>query len=467
MNCPECGVYLSFHNRRCDKCNADLTSYRRLWSISNQYYNDGLNKAKVRDLSGAIQALKISLQMDKTNTNARNLLGLVYYEMGETVNALSEWVLSKNYQEHDNMADYYMNKIQDNPNKLHNTNQIIKKYNYALSQAKGGNLDVALLQLKKVVVAQPNYVAAQQLLALVYMHSGDNNRAVKCLRKAQKIDLNNTRTLYYLSELGVNIHSTKVEKEVSKKIEPKGKALEKAEDPKFFSAEPELRDGKISKWSLVHILIGVIVGVLAVFFLVVPTIEKSIASKYNSEMVAMAEEQMGMSSNIQTLVNDKKDLEKTISNLKAKIKRIKAEAVDESLYDNLFKGISLYCQGEEEAAAEILVKLDISVLDSKSAKSLYGEIKAEIFPEMSEKKYKEATSYYNVGNYEESKAVLELALKYDESNTDAMYYLGRTYQRLENEKLAKKWYKKIINEYPSDYRVGEATRRLEEMEIEE
>ena len=113
MNCPECGVYLSFHNRRCDKCNADLTSYRRLWSISNQYYNDGLNKAKVRDLSGAIQALKISLQMDKTNTNARNLLGLVYYEMGETVNALSEWVLSKNYQEHDNMADYYMNKMRD------------------------------------------------------------------------------------------------------------------------------------------------------------------------------------------------------------------------------------------------------------------------------------------------------------------------------------------------------------------
>lgn len=33
------------------------------------------------------------------NTNARNLLGLVYFEMGESVKALSEWVISKSLQE--------------------------------------------------------------------------------------------------------------------------------------------------------------------------------------------------------------------------------------------------------------------------------------------------------------------------------------------------------------------------------
>ena len=50
----------------------------------------------MRDLSGAIETLKVSLMINKYNINARNLLGLIYCEMGEVVEALSQWVMSKN-----------------------------------------------------------------------------------------------------------------------------------------------------------------------------------------------------------------------------------------------------------------------------------------------------------------------------------------------------------------------------------
>ena len=52
---------------------------------SNEYYNDALAKASVRDLSGAIESLKTSLKFNKLNIDARNLLGLIYFEMGEVV----------------------------------------------------------------------------------------------------------------------------------------------------------------------------------------------------------------------------------------------------------------------------------------------------------------------------------------------------------------------------------------------
>ena len=462
MNCPECGAHLSFHDKVCNRCNADITTYRKLWSISNQYYNDGLQKAKVRDLSGAIVSLKNSLQIDKRNTNARNLLGLVYYEMGETVRALSEWVLSKNYQEQNNDADYFMNVVQKNQSKLHNINQTIKKYNYGLSQAKSGNLDVALIQLKKVVSMQPNYLAAQQLLALLYMQQGENEKAAKCLRKAQKIDIGNTTTLSYLSELGLNPSAVRVDKEI-KKLQSKGKTLEKAEEPKFYSPEPELRDGKINKLSFLYLLIGIVVGVLAVFFLVVPTMRKSISAEYNRQAVAMGEEQMNMSSEIQSLESDKEDLNDTITELKKKMKKIEDEAVDESVYDNLFKGITLYANGDKDAAAETLIKVDISALESKPAKELYNKIKEETFEGVSTKKYAEGSNYYNRGKYDEAVKSFELALKYNENNANAMYYLGRVYQRQGDNKKAKKYYKQIINEYPNDARYGDATRRLDEI----
>ena len=55
---------------------------------SNYWYNDGLKKAQIRDLSGAIVSLKRSLQFNRENITARNLLGLVYYGRGEVAEAL-------------------------------------------------------------------------------------------------------------------------------------------------------------------------------------------------------------------------------------------------------------------------------------------------------------------------------------------------------------------------------------------
>lgn len=88
--------------------------YKKIIMASNAYYNDALEKAAVRDLSGAIESLRTSLRFYKMNIDARNLLGLVYFETGEVVEALTEWVISKNYQPRDNAASRYLNEIQNN-----------------------------------------------------------------------------------------------------------------------------------------------------------------------------------------------------------------------------------------------------------------------------------------------------------------------------------------------------------------
>ncbi len=55
---------------------------------SNYWYNDGLKRANIRDLTGAITSLKKSLQYNRDNIASRNLLGLVYYGRGDVVEAL-------------------------------------------------------------------------------------------------------------------------------------------------------------------------------------------------------------------------------------------------------------------------------------------------------------------------------------------------------------------------------------------
>ena len=82
---------------------------KKLVYLSNQWYNDGLKKANIRDLSGAITSLRKSLQYNRDNIASRNLLGLVYYGRGEVAEALVEWIISKNIKTHGNIANYFIN----------------------------------------------------------------------------------------------------------------------------------------------------------------------------------------------------------------------------------------------------------------------------------------------------------------------------------------------------------------------
>ena len=95
MICYNCGCRLTEHDF-CTGCGVDVSGYKKIMYMSNRLYNDGLEKAAVRDLPGAIVSLKQSLKFNKNNIDARNLSGLVYFETGEAISALGQWVISKN-----------------------------------------------------------------------------------------------------------------------------------------------------------------------------------------------------------------------------------------------------------------------------------------------------------------------------------------------------------------------------------
>ena len=112
--------------------------------ISNAYYNVGLEKAKERDLTGAVQVLKKSLRFHKYQTDARNLLGLVYHEMGEVGAALAQWIISLNLQEENNLAEGYLKALQNASGYLDMADQAAKKYNQSLHYARNDNEDLAV-----------------------------------------------------------------------------------------------------------------------------------------------------------------------------------------------------------------------------------------------------------------------------------------------------------------------------------
>ena len=83
MECYNCGFPLS-ELGYCTSCGADVRKYKKIMFTANRLYNDGLERASVRDLSGAIKSLRGALRCNKNHVDARNLLGLIYYEIRST-----------------------------------------------------------------------------------------------------------------------------------------------------------------------------------------------------------------------------------------------------------------------------------------------------------------------------------------------------------------------------------------------
>ena len=115
--------------------------------------------------------------------------------------ALVEWIISKNLRMHNNIADYYINTVQASVKELETINLAIKKYNQCLAYCQQNGEDLAIIQLKQVVASHPSFLKAHQLLALLYLHTGQYTRARQMIRQARKLDTGNEITLKYMHEL--------------------------------------------------------------------------------------------------------------------------------------------------------------------------------------------------------------------------------------------------------------------------
>ena len=423
---------------------------------SNACYNEALQKASVRDLSGAIDSLKRSLRFNKLNIDARNLLGLIYYEMGEVVEALTEWVISKNYQPKDNAASRYLNEIQKNQAKLDSINQTIKKYNQALLYCKQNSRDLAISQLKKVLSLNPKMVRAHQLLALLYIEEERYDQAKKTLRNAVKIDANNTLTLRYLKEANTGL------KQQNPNKKQKQDELISYQSGNDTIIQPKYLKDTSAAGTIINMVIGIAIGVAITCFLIVPGVRTKVQSDARAEVL---EANNTISSKNQTISS----LEKQVDDLNSQMEAAKNNEQDTSnkigSYEQLLNAYVAYADGRAEDAGTALEQVDQDNL-SDEAKAVYETINTQVNAEYLSTLYTEGYQAYSSRKFEDAidhfSKIVEIDETYEDGN--AMYYLAQSYRRNNDMESAAPYYQKIVEQYPGTERAATSQKYLDEQQ---
>ena len=471
MICYRCGCTLSEHNF-CTNCGADVALYKRIIYISNRFYNDGLERASVRDRTGAVTSLRQSLKFDKNNVEARNLLGLVYFETGEVVAALSEWVISKNLRPKKNIADDYIDMIQTNQNRLDTINQTIKKYNQALTYCNQDSLDLAVIQLKKVLSLNPKFIRAHQLLALLYINSEEWERAKRELTKCLEIDTNNTATLRYLKEVDEMLMPEEGVKNTTKKQRKSDEIIKYQSGNETIIQPVNMKEGK-GVTSLLNLGIGLAIGIAIAFFLILPARIQSAKANIDEELRKVSEQSDAKTATIDELQQQLGVLTEEKNNLEQDLSAYLGTDGTLRSVDSLMKAAGAYLTNPEEVTvvADYLEEIEADEAESESDNSeafenLYHTLLALVGPGIAESYYNDGYEAYRQENYEDAIPNLEKAFQYDATNGEALYNLANAYYRVGEVKKAKDAYQQIIQLFPGTEKASKSEGFLEEMESE-
>ena len=341
--------------------------------IANSYYNQGLEKAGIRDLTGAVVCLKKSVHYNKYHIDARNLLGLIYYEMGEVAQAMVQWVISSNFQPSKNRATYYLNEIQGKPGRLEVTSQNVKKYNQALVHAQNGSDDLAVLQLTRVVEVNPQFVKAHLVLALLYMNREDYTKAGRSLYKVLQIDKNNPKAQWYMSIVKANTGKADIEK---KKLKNAFSHRQMQDDDIIIPPTYKENTG----WqSVLNIIAGLVLGTAAFFFLVMPANTRALNQKHNQELLTISEQLNQKNLEIDSMKEEMASFQDERDAAKESLQSIvDSNGGELSQYQQVIQILKAYKDDNFEQAVRLYADLNPAVITDQGVQAVIGEIRGEM-----------------------------------------------------------------------------------------
>lgn len=445
MKCFNCGADLK-DSEYCSQCGADVKLYSRMLKLSNAYYNEGLEKAKVRDLSGAVLALRESLKINKKNTNARNLLGLVYYEMGMAVEALTQWIISRSFQSSKNIADEYIESIQNNPARLDTVNTSLRKYNQALVYCQQGSYDLAIIQLKKVLSVNGKLLDAHLLLALLYMKVENYARARNEIKKVLAVDCNNTQALRYLKEL-----NRETDKDQPKEEEKNKDYIAYTRDNETIIQPVGVKDNS-GFHAILNVVIGLVIGVAVMGLLIMPALQSKKSGELNKAVAEYSDQVDAKSATLDSLKQENESLKKQAE----EATKAASDAADKvSSYEELLKAYASYSAGDSAAALQELEAINQDTL-SDDAKTLYSSVFSEVGVTAVNDLYKTGYAAYEKGDYDTAIADLGKCYELDNTQGDALYFLARSYHKSGDTENAKIYYQKVIEEFPNTRKATDA-----------
>ena len=439
MVCPNCSGKMN-RAKLCPHCGIDPVLYSKTCRMSDTLYNKGLNQARANDMSGALDSLMKSIEFNKNNVQARNLLGLIHYEVGHIGDALKQWVISASLLREQNFAATYLEAIQADDALLEQMSEAVRVYNQALEYLRQKSDDLAIIQLKRALELNPKLIDALNLLTLCHLIQRDKERAKMLTERVLSLDANNPIALQYYKEL----FPTKIRPEAIQKVK------------KNNTFEPILPADRKSFGETFHFpeIIAFAIGAICAFAITYILVVPGMTGVQSDEITRLTNELTTAESRLET---ESAAAQAKISELEAERASLRQEnetfALQAAVHERaeqIHLAATLWANEQAVEAARLLRTLNTTGLSVASLQEA-DRLRAEIYPVAAEELHLQATSAFTLENFTEARMLMAEVMAYIPEDAPFMdsvlYHQGRLYEQDENFDEARQLYERLLTEH--------------------
>ena len=430
MLCLNCNTKYDRYQalKKCPNCGIDILLQKRTKDLSIRLYNQGLERLKANDLTHGIKNLTKSVAVDKSNVTARNLLGLALFQVGHAGEALMHWSISKSMQDVDNPAERYLQQVSKNTKNLERYNDAINMYNRALGHIKQKSDDLAIIQLKKAVENNPNFVDAQNLLALCNLIQNEKDRALLAVEKVLSLDAQNPIALSHISVINPKAKPTRPSTGLTKSLPKTAGGFKSPYKP------ISIEEKKSSNFHIAEILtfvIGAISALAIGYFLLFPAFVR----EHESEIAEINQATQALTADHQAELENAQrahaTLESTIQDQQNTIAAFEAAAELQERINAVYHAYWLYQDNHMEDAMDILDNLNTDGM-SFDVRNRIETIREGAYPALAAYHGNEGNRLFSAGEYDAALVRLELADRFMSQDMtplrrDFMFSLGSIY----------------------------------------
>ena len=462
MKCPNCG-FEYFEGGHCPDCGVDVFVFRKTRGVSIRLYNEALKLAEERDLSGAAAKLEQSLLFDKNNIQARNLLGLINCEMGRIGDALKHWIISSSLQPEGNAAVGYIDYLQKNAREMEKCNDAVRMYNQAIHYLKQGSDDLAVIQLKKSIDNNPDFLDAYNLMTLCCIEDKNAKRAQHFNEIVLKRDIRNPLAMHYAKLLGNVPSAPSAMKKTEKAKTPTAVSVKKTDSnppiPRYKRREKT--NSVLEKRDFLAFFAGICVAVIVILVLIVPALNESKNNKIK-ELETAVENYAGETD---MTPEEVLAMRTELTKLQEENKLLRSEENKQANLELLATAVAQMTDGDFEACVTTLDTID-TVSFSEEDMAKYTSVKTTAYPKAADSYYTKGKSQFLSNNFTEAKTYLETALNYTSTENfidDTLYYLAKIAEEDGDAVKAKEYYNRIVKEYPDSNQITNVKNALQQL----
>ena len=444
MKCPNCNFNFLSGNV-CPECGVDVLIFEKTLKISDALYNKGLDLARIRDLSGSIESLTKSIQFNKNNFYARNLLGLVYFEVGKAADALKQWVMSASLLTEGNPAVRYIEEMQETPGLIDDYNDAISMYNNALAYIHQKSDDLAIIQLKKALELSPSFIDAMNLLAFCHLIKGEKQMASVLVEKVLELDINNPVTLNYYTAIfpekkKLSLKEVREPELITGQSVVPGKLMENIKRRRLFS----------NNFFMVEVLsfvVGVICTIILMFVTYIPGRIADANREINALQAELTSTQDVLSRTIADAERDIEQLEWELEEAIANYRRIEGVIAAGDQTQRVDIGWSYIRAGNYLEAAQIFELIDPVGMDDITL-GRFREGREIAFETAGAAAYNAGFIYYSNDNFVSARRAFDMTLRFVDEDSllagSTLYFLGRMAEEEGDNDLAVEYFTRVV-----------------------